>query len=111
MAVDFNVLSVQLTASGDGTLIAAPAAGNSLRIYRVEASNSHATTALTVGLKLPGKNSGSVFGKRYLPAVGGTAVWQFPGGELRGTAASALSGNLSALGQIEFTVYYLVETT
>lgn len=99
-----TVLAGQATGSGDTSIISAPSSGSRIRIFRVELSNSHASTALTVGLKSTSVNSGSVFGKRYLPAVGGAAVTA--GVVVICGDAEALSINLSAAGQIEWTVYY-----
>lgn len=107
VGVDLTIAVVQATASGDTSLIGAPAGGSRLKILRVEASNSHATTAVTAGLKSTSLNGGAVFGKRYLPAAGGAAVWNFPGGHLMCGDAEAFSVNLSAgSATIEFTVYY-----
>lgn len=103
---EVSVSASQLTNSGDTNLLAAGGAGNKYKVLRVEASNSHATTALVVGLKSASINSGAVFGKKYLPAVGGQAVWVFPQGFLLGGANEAFIGNLSAGGQVEFTIYY-----
>lgn len=103
---DPTVTATQVTASGDTSLIAAPGAGTRLKILRVEASNSHASTAATIGLKSPSLNGGAVFGKRYLPAVGGAAVWQFPFGHLMCGVNEAFSANLGATGQVEVTTYY-----
>lgn len=96
-----SVTAIQLTASGDTDVLAS----GTRKILRVEASNSHASTAVTVGLKIPSLNGGAVFGKKYLPAAGGLAVWVFPHGYLQCTAEK-LIGNLSAAGQIELTAYY-----
>lgn len=101
MKAALTVAAVQATASGDTTLIAS----GTRKVKRVEASNSHASTALTVGLKVPSLNGGAVFGKKYLPAAGGLAVWVFPDGYLPATA-EVVSVNLSALGQVEVTAYY-----
>lgn len=95
------VAAIQATASGDTTLIAS----GTHKLRRIEASNSSTTTALTVGLKVPSLNSGATFGKKYLPASGGLAVWVFPAGYLQVTS-EAVSVNLSAGGQIEVTAYY-----
>ena len=102
------VATVQVTASGDTALVAAPGAGKRIVPIRVEASNSHATTALIFSLKMAGINSGSVFNRNYLAAVGGRVTLDFPG-KIGGTANSALNANLSAAGQVEVTVYYKIE--
>lgn len=104
--VDLTAVGLQATASGDTSLVSAPGAGSRLKVLRVEASNSHATTALTAGLKSASLNSGAVFGKRYLPAAGGAAVWNFPGGHLLCGDNEAFSVNLSGAGQVEFTIFY-----
>lgn len=105
--IDLSATAVQVTASGDTALVAAPGAGSRLKILRVEASNSHATVAVTAGLKTAAMNGGSVFGKKYLPALGGQAVWQFPGGHLLCGDNEAFNANLSAGSTtIEMTVYY-----
>jgi hypothetical protein len=96
-----SVTAIQATASGDTQLLAS----GTRKLKRVEASNSHASTALTVGLKIASKNSGATFGKKYLPAAGGQAVWVFPDGYIQVTA-EAVNVNLSAAGQIEVTAYY-----
>lgn len=101
LKASLSVAAIQATASGDTTLIAS----GTRKLKRIEASNSHASTALTVGLKVPSINSGSTFGKKYLPAAGGLAVWVFPNGYLQATS-EAVSVNLSAAGQVEFTAYY-----
>lgn len=104
---DLLIAAVQATASGDTSLVAAPGASTRLKLVRVEASNSHATTAVTVGLKSASLNGGSVFGKKYLPAAGGLAVWTFPHGHLMCGANEALNVNLSAgSAQVEVTAYY-----
>ncbi len=54
---------------------------------------------------MPSLNGGSVFGKKYLPAAGGQAVWVFPDGFLQATS-EVVSVNLSAAGTIEVTAYY-----
>jgi hypothetical protein len=95
------VVALQATASGDTDLIAS----GTRKLKRVEASNSHATTPLTVGLKVASLNGGATFGKKYLPAVGGMAVWVFPDGYLPITA-EVVKVNLSGVGQIEMTAYY-----
>jgi hypothetical protein len=97
-----SVAAIQATASGDTTLIAS----GTRKLKRIEASNSHATVANTVGLKVPSLNGGAVFGKKYLPAAGGTAVWVFPNGFLQATA-EVVSVNLSAgSATVEVTAYY-----
>jgi hypothetical protein len=96
-----SVAAIQATASGDTSLIAS----GTRKLKRVEASNSHGSTALTVGLKIASLNGGATFGKKYLPAAGGLAVWNFPGGFLQVTA-EVVNVNLSALGQVEVTAYY-----
>jgi hypothetical protein len=106
VGIDLTVLALQATGSGDTDIVSAPGAGSRLKLLRIEASNSHATTALTVGLKSASLNSGSVFGKKYLPAAGGLAVWNFPGGHLLCGDNEKLTVNLSAGGQVEFTAYY-----
>ena len=109
---DLTVSATQVTASGDTSLVAAPGAGSRLKILRVEASNSHATVAVTAGLKSTSLNGGSVFGKKYLPAVGGQAAWVFPNGHLMCGDNEAFSANLSAGSTtIEYTVYYETVTT
>lgn len=97
----FSVTAIQATTLGDTVLLAA----GTRKLKRVEVSNSHATTAVVVGLKVASLNAGAVFGKRYLPAAGGQAVWVFPNGFLQVTA-EAVNVNLSAAGQVEVTVYY-----
>lgn len=99
--VAMSVTGLQVTASGDTTLVAS----GTRKLKRVEASNSHASTALTAGLKVASLNSGAVFGKKYLPAAGGLAVWVFPDDYLQITS-EAIVANLSAAGQVEFTAYY-----
>lgn len=111
VGVDLTVTFLQVTASGDTDLVAAPSAGSRLKLLRIEASNSHATTALTVGLKSASIFAGAVFGKKYLPAVGGLAVWTFPNGHLMCGDAEKLVFNLSGAGQIEVTAYYETVTT
>jgi hypothetical protein len=103
--IDLTVTPLQATASGDTDLVAAPSAGSRLKVVRVEASNSHQSTALVVGLKSASLAGGAVFGKRYLPAAGGAAVWSFPGGHLLCGDAEKLIVNLSGAGQVELTVY------
>jgi hypothetical protein len=104
--IDLSATPVQATSSGDTTLVAAPGAGSRLKILRVELSNSHASTALTVGVKTASLASGAVFGKRYLPAAGGAAVLTFPGGHLMCGDAEAFTVNLSGAGTIECTTYF-----
>lgn len=104
--IELSVAAVDVTASGDTALIAAPGSGNRLKIHRIEASNTHATTALTASIKTATLNGGAVFGKKYLPAVGGQAVWVFPGGHLLCDDNAALNANLSAAGAVSYTVYY-----
>jgi hypothetical protein len=104
--VDLSIAAVQATASGDTALIAAPGAGNRLKVLRVEISNSHSSTALTVGLKSASLNGGAVFGKKYLPAAGGQGVWVFPLGHLLCGDNEAFNVHLSAAGQVECTAYY-----
>lgn len=106
VGIDHSTVAVQATASGDTALVAAPGAGNRLKILRVKLCNSHASTALTVGLKTAAHNSGSVFEKNYLPALGGQAVVVFPLGHLLCGDNEAFNVNLSGAGQIECTVYY-----
>lgn len=106
VGVDLTVSATQVTASGDTSLVAAPGSGSRLKILRVEGSNSHATTALTAGLKSTSVNGGSVFGKKYLPAVGGMAAWTFPNGHIVCGDNEAFSANLSSAGQVEYTTYY-----
>ena len=108
---DCTVAPLQATASGDTTLVAAPGAGSRVKVLRVEASNSHATTALTVGLKNTGTAGGAAFGKKYLPAAGGQAVWQFPLGQLTLGDNETLVFVLSAAGTVEVTAYYEVVAT
>lgn len=105
---ELKAKATQLTASGAGDILAATDIGASTRalIYRIEASNSHASNNITVGLKHAGLNGGSTFGKKYLPAAGGQATWTFPQGVLRTDVNTAFQGDLSGTGQIEFTVYY-----
>lgn len=96
-----TVGAVQATASGDTTLLAS----GTRKLRRIEASNSSTSAAVTVGLKVPSLNSGATFGKKYLPASGGLAVWVFPSGYLQVTS-EAVSVNLSGAGQVEVTAYY-----
>jgi hypothetical protein len=58
-----------------------------------------------VGIKVASLNGGATFGKKYLPAAGGQAVWVFPDGYLPVTA-EVVNINLSAGGQVEVTAYY-----
>jgi hypothetical protein len=106
VGVDLSVVAVQATASGDTDLVAAPGAGSRLKLLRVDAGNTHATAALTVGLKVASFNGGATFGKKPLPAASGQAVWNFPGGHLMLAANEKVSVNLSGAGQIEVTAYY-----
>lgn len=99
--VAMSVTALQVTASGDTTLVSS----GTRKLKRVEASNSSTTTALTVGLKVASLNGGSVFGKKYLPASGGLAVWVFPDDYLQVTS-EAITANLSTGGQVEMTAYY-----
>lgn len=96
-----TVTALQVTASGDTTLVSS----GTRKLKRVEASNSHATTALVAGLKIASVNGGAVFGKKYLPAAGGLAVWNFLNDYIQVTS-EAIVANLSAAGQVEFTAYY-----
>jgi hypothetical protein len=96
-----TIKSLQVTASGDTTLLAS----GTRKIHRVKMCNSHATTALVAGLKIPSQNSGNAFDLTYLPAAGGQAVFTFPGGYIAATS-EAVSVNLSASGQVETTIYY-----
>ncbi len=100
-SVAFTVTALQVTASGDTTLVAS----GTRKIHRVEMSNSHATTALTAGLKVASLNSGAVFGKRYLPAAGGACVTTFDQGYLQVTS-EVIAVNLSVAGTVEVTIYY-----
>lgn len=97
----FAVAAVQATASGNSQLIAT----GTRKVKRVEASNTHATAAVTVGLQAASLNGGVVFGKKYLPAAGGQAAWVFPDGFLPITA-EVFNVNLSAAGTVEVTAYY-----
>ncbi len=106
VGVDLLVATLDATSSGDTDLLAALGSGHRIKVYRVEASNTHASTALTAGLKSASLNSGAVFGKKYLPAAGGQAVWNFPGGHLMCGNNEALKVNLSSAGTVSFTVYY-----
>lgn len=105
---DYDAAAVQATASGDTQLIAAQGSGFRTKLIRVEASNSHATDDVVIGLKTSSINGGSVFGKRYLPAAGGAAVWQFPNGQLMGGDNAAWNVNLDAAGTVEVTAFYEV---
>ena len=96
-----TVTALQVTASGDTTLIAS----GTRKIHRVEMSNSHASTAVVAGLKIASVNGGAVFSKKYLPAAGGQAVVQIEGGYIPATA-EVVAVNLSAAGQVEVTAYY-----
>jgi hypothetical protein len=106
VGVDLTVTFLQVTASGDTDFVAAPAGGSRLKLLRIEASNSHASTAVVVGLKSNSIFANAVFGKKYLPAAGGMAVWVFPNGHLLCGDAEKLVANLSAAGQVEMTAYY-----
>ena len=99
--VALSVTALQVTASGDTTLVAS----GTRKLLRVEASNSHASTAVVVGLKVSTLNSGAVFGKRYLTAAGGQTTWDFSTNYLPITA-EAIVANLSATGTVEMTAYY-----
>jgi hypothetical protein len=101
LKASLTVVALQVTASGDTQLLAS----GTRKLKRIEASNSHATVALTVGIKIASLNGGATFGKKYLPAVGGLAVWVFPDGYLPVTA-EVINVNLSAAGQVEVTAYY-----
>lgn len=96
-----KVVSGQALLAGDTQLLPQ----GTRKIKRVEASNSDATVASVVGLKIPSLNSGNAFGKKYLPPAGGMAVWIFPMGYLQ-TENEPFSVNLSDASQIEMTVYY-----
>lgn len=97
-----SIAVVQATASGDTTLLSS----GTRKLRRLEASNSSSSVAVTAGLKVPSLNGGATFGKKYLPAAGGLAVWVFPQGYLQVTAET-VSVNLSAgSAQVEFTAYY-----
>lgn len=96
-----SVTFLQVTASGDTTLLAS----GTRKIRRVEMSNSHATTALTAGLKVASLNSGAVFAKKYLPAAGGLGVTTFGQGYLQTTSETTVV-NLSVAGTVEVTIYY-----
>ncbi len=98
--VAMSATFLQVTASGDTTLVAS----GTRKLKRVEASNS-TTTAVVVGLKVASLNSGAVFGKKYLPASGGLAVWVFPDDYLQVTS-EVIAANLSTSGQVEMTAYY-----
>jgi hypothetical protein len=104
--IDLSIAALDASSSGDTALIAAPGASTRIKLIRVEASNTHASTALTVGLKSASLNGGTIFGKKYLPAAGGQAVWVFPNGHLMAGANEALNANLSAAGTVSFTAYY-----
>lgn len=99
--VALSVTALQVTASGDTTLVAS----GTHKLKRVDASNSHGSTAVVVGLKVASLNGGSVFGKHYLPALGGQTTWEFPDDYLQITS-EAIVVNLSAGGQVEMTAYY-----
>ncbi len=99
--VAMSATFIQVTASGDTTLVAS----GTRKLKRVEASNSHASTAVVVGLKVASLNSGAVFGKKYLPAAGGLAVWVFPDDYLQVTS-EVIAANLSPGGTVEMTAYY-----
>lgn len=108
VGVPLTIAAVDATASGDTDVVAAASigAGNRCKLLRVEASNTHASTALTVGLKSASLNGGTVFGKKYLPAAGGLAVWVFPNGYLEGGDNEAVQINLSGAGTVSVTAYY-----
>lgn len=94
---------LQITASGDTTLVD-PTASQQVYLYKVHLANSHATTAVTAGLKFTG---GSVFNKVYLPAAGGQTTIHFLPNYLAGGTNNNLIVNLSAAGQVEATAYYI----
>jgi hypothetical protein len=99
---------VQATASGNTTLISAPGSGSALEVYRVQLSNSHATTALTAGVRFGA--SGTIFGKVYLPAAGGQGMINLIDMETLGGDNEAFIVNLSAGGQVECTAFYRTRT-
>jgi len=106
--IEVTPAPVDVTNSGDTSLIAAPGAGLRIKLLRCVASNTHATTALTVGLKAASLAGGAVFGKQYLLPTGGLAVWQVPGGHFMLGVNEALFANLSAAGTVSYTAYYEV---
>lgn len=101
LKASLDVTALQVTASGDTTLLSS----GTHKVKRVEASNSDATDPVVVGLKNANLNGGAVFGKKYLPAAGGLAIWVFPDGYLQITSSTFVV-NLSAAVDVEFTVYY-----
>lgn len=96
-----TVTALQVTASGDTTLISS----GTRKLHRIKMSNSHATAAVTAGIKVASLNGGATFDKTYLPALGGQGVWTFPGGFLQVTS-EVVAINLSGAGQVEVTAYY-----
>lgn len=108
IGVPLTIAAVDASNSGDTDVVPAASigAGNRCKLIRVEASNTHATTALTVGLKSASLNGGTVFGKKYLPAAGGLAVWNFPGGYLEAGDNEAIKVNLSGAGAVSVTAYF-----
>lgn len=98
-----NAAVLQATSSGDTTLMSS---GTVRKLRRIEASNSHATAAVTIGLKVTSLSSGAVFGKKYLPAAGGLGLWVWPNGYLPVTSSEAVTVNMGSTGQVEVTAYY-----
>jgi len=96
--------STVLTASGDGTLIAAPGASLSLYIVKGDVHND-GSSKVTVQLK----DGSNVRWQASLAADGGGSLFDFGSRGWKLTANTALTGNLSATGDVEFNVteYYI----
>jgi hypothetical protein len=89
-----------VSSSGLNEVVASPGSNRRLRIYRIEAHNNHASNAIEVGI------FSSNTAARYLPALGGSTVWDFGGGVVILDNATAFPVYLSGAGTISVAVYY-----
>jgi len=95
-----------LTASGDGTLIAAPGASVSLYIVR---GSVHNAGSAVVEVSLKDGTAGTIRWAANLAADGGGSLFDFGSRGWKLTANTLLAGNLSATGNVDFNItsYYI----
>lgn len=96
-----NATTVNATASGETVLLSSPTAGNSHYVKKIMIMNAGSAN-VTVSLKKG--SSGTTFFKGEVPSGGGATVFVKGGtGERIGTITQ-LIGNLSAAGDVDFSI-------
>lgn len=98
--------STNLTASGNGSLIATP--GANLSLYIVKGSIHNAGSAI-ITVQLKDGSGGTVRWAADLAADGGGSLFNFGSRGWKLTANTALNGNLGATGNVDFNIteYYI----